>query len=514
MTPLLRRRLPWKRLARTNARTHEPIVTSSEPPLAESEIDPSDDRTELLWARGFLLTAAEHPVPVRHWRRTRIGPVHLSHDPRTPLAIARSGPEWVALLGRAIDLETWESDGPAVAEALLRARLSGRESMLERIDMLSGRFAVFDGDDRSAHVQTDAAGMRGVFYRQGETFPCVASHAGLVAEVTGAGPSAFPDPELLRREHTAYALPGVATTFENVAMLTPNTELDCREGRVRRVFPRTSQERRSTDEVIDALLPLLQGQLRVLTEREQLEVSLTAGLDSRTTLALTKPFTERLTYFTYDALGGRGPSRRGVEHDVEIAGRLAEAFGLSHQRIEVPSRTVAGPLGEVMERNSPRRSNPGMAASHRAEPGERGLHLRSNLYEIGRAFWRGKRDYPKRLDGRDMSALLTKNRSRKSEFSEAFEEYIAITEFDRAQKLYDPVDLLYWEHRSGTWLNAHLTESDIAFDTFILVNSRHIYRLLLSAPLADRIDAEVFLGLARRTWPEVLEFPVNGKMLA
>ncbi|WP_199035941.1 hypothetical protein [Glycomyces salinus] len=118
------------------------------------------------------------------------------------------------------------------------------------------------------------------------------------------------------------------------------------------------------------------------------------------------------------------------------------------------------------------------------------------------------------LDSGHLASLLARKRPRTPELTGAFAEYIETTEFDRAQELYDPVDLFYWEHRSGTWLNAHLTESDIAFDTFILVNSRHVYRLLLSAPLADRIGADVFLALARRTWPEVLEVPVNGQKVS
>lgn len=210
----------------------------------------------------------------------------------------------------------------------------------------------------------------------------------------------------------------------------------------------------------------------------------------------------------------QGPSRRGVQQDVRTADLLSRLLGLRHHRIEVPSRTMPDPLGAVMARNSPRRSNPGMAAAHRARPGERGLHLRSNLYEIGRAFWRSKREHPETLRPGHMVSLLTRRRSSSPELKAAFEQYTAITGFDRAQRLYDPLDLFYLEHRSGMWLDAHLTESDITFDTFILVNSRHIYRLLLSAPLADRIAGTVFLGLARRAWPEVLDVPVNGRMVA
>ncbi|WP_155829963.1 hypothetical protein [Glycomyces tenuis] len=490
------------------------VETWSAPAAREGDIPGAEDCSELLWARGFLLTAEAHRPPLPHWRRERLGGRWLSWDPRTPLAVARAGSAWAAVLGRAIDLDGFSGDTAAIAATLLRARAGGgREALLERLDALSGRYAVFDGDEHSAFVQTDAAGMRAVFYRDGAPEPAVASHAGLVAEHTGAGPSAFPDPELLRAAEGAYALPGRATTFADVVMLTPNTELDLVGGRVRRCFPRRARERRTAGEVVDAVLPLLQGQLAALTETERLEVSLTAGLDSRTTLALTRPFTEKLSYFTYDTVGSGGPTRRGVQHDVAVAAELAGRLGLEHHRIEVERRTPAEPLRSVMERNSPRRSHPGLSEAHRAHTPERGLHLRSNLYEIGRAYYRSKREQPRTLKPAHMVGLLTKGRSQSPELRAAFAEYVDATGFDRAQRLYDPSDLFYWEHRSGMWLNAHLSESDIAFDTFILVNSRLVYRLLLSAPLKDRIAGTVFLELIRRSWPEVLEVPVNGETL-
>lgn len=490
------------------------VETWSAPAAAEADVARHGDCADLLWARGFLLTAEEHRPPVPHWRRERLGGRWLSWDPRTPIAVARAGSAWVALLGRAIDLDTWSTDTAAIAAALLRARLGGREALLDRLESLSGRYAVFDGDGRAASVQSDAAGMRAVFYETETSAPCVASHAGLVAEHVGAGPSAFPDPELLRASRRAYALPGRATPFAGVVMLTPSTELDLVGGRVRRCFPREAREQRPVGEVADAVLPLLHGQLAALTETERLEVSLTAGLDSRTTLALTGPFAEKLEYFTYDTVGSGGPSRLGVEHDVAVAVELAERFGLVHHRIEVKGRVPAEPLRSIMERNSPRRSHPGLAAAHRAHAPERGLHLRSNLYEIGRAFYRALREQPTVLKPGHMASLLTKRKSQGPDLREAFAEYVEATDFDRAQLLYDPLDLFYWEHRSGMWFNAHLAESDIAFDTFILVNSRLVYRLLLSAPLEDRIAGSVFLELIRRSWPEVLEVPVNGRLIA
>ena len=44
----------------------------------------------------------------------------------------------------------------------------------------------------------------------------------------------------------------------------------------------------------------------------------------------------------------------------------------------------------------------------------------------------------------------------------------------------DPLDLLYWEHRMSCWHSNVVLESDFAFDTHVLFNSRWILERMLS----------------------------------
>jgi hypothetical protein len=70
---------------------------------------------------------------------------------------------------------------------------------------------------------------------------------------------------------------------------------------------------------------------------------------------------------------------------------------------------------------------------------------------------------------------------------------------------YDMFELFYWEHRMGSWQSLQIMDLDVAQDTFILYNNRHILRKMLSVPLEDRLWNRIHLEIIRSRWPELLD---------
>lgn len=485
------------------------VTILERPPLPESAIPRRTDYSHLLYARGFLLTDVPHKVPVDHWLQETIGRHVISYDPRLPILIASTGEVWVALLGKAVDLDSFVTEDSGLAHRLLSARLAGRCSFLPYLDGLAGRYIVLDGDGAQTFVQSDAASMRSISFATSTARPIVASHAALVADVTDSGQSVFADPRWWRREHNAYALPGRGTSFENVVFLTPNTELRLETMEVMRTFPRRPPERYSVNDVVEILIPQLRGQLDVLGHRNALTMSLTAGLDSRVSLAIN-PSDAPIELFSYRPLFG---AREATDRDVAVASQLARIVNSKHRVVTVPRDLQIEPeLLAVMVRNSQRESSRRVAAACLGELPVDRLHIRSNHYEIGRSFYRAQRARPEVLTPRTMALLLTKGRSAAKELVDAFDEFYYETHFDRLHG-YDAYDLFYWEHRMGTWINAHLCESDVSHDTYTVVNARRIYAALLSVPVESRIRAEMLLEIIRRCGPRLLDIPVNGTLM-
>ena len=77
---------------------------------------------------------------------------------------------------------------------------------------------------------------------------------------------------------------------------------------------------------------------------------------------------------------------------------------------------------------------------------------------------------------------------------------------------YDMFELFYWEHTMGTWQSLQIMDLDVAQDTFILFNNRHILKKMLSVPLEDRLWNRIHLEIIRSRCPELLDFPFLGDL--
>ncbi len=134
------------------------------------------------------------------------------------------------------------------------------------------------------------------------------------------------------------------------------------------------------------------------------------------------------------------------------------------------------------------------------------LHIRANLYEIGRAFWGRKGRCNKRDD------ILPRAKPQwDKEARGIFEDYFRESEFTE-EKLcgYDFLDMFYWEHRCGTWISEVLQGTDFAFNTHSFISCRKAIELTLQAPFEDRLDGSLFSKVISMGAPELSEMPING----
>lgn len=479
--------------------------------MSEDEVEAFEDYRHLKFVRGYYLTDKDLPDLGRHWRTVTLGDRTLSWDGRVAGAVVQKGGFKVALIGRAYHLGIANSSLMDIASHLSTARTMGKAAYIRALYDLAGRYVVFDQSEEGTFLQTDAAGMRTAYYANGGG--TVSSHAALTAKLLGDERESVFGSRTWFGETKAGTHPGARTEFEQVRMLTPNMEVDVASGKIGRVGPYPQGVVRTAEEAAAEIVPLLQRQLLDLVEQGQSPlVSLTAGLDSRTTLALTYPVRHKLTYFSYVT---HRPGRESAsEPDMEFARDLCEDHGLRHEVVTVDTVLGKGALSDVMRDNSRRVHAPSIAAAYRDQLPFDSVHIRSNVYEIGRSFFR-KSNSGKVLPTLTVAQLakrIARNMEHESyqESVEAFQEWVDSTGFSEVAG-YDPYDLYYWELRMGRWLPAAMIESDIAHDTYTVVNCRRILELFLSVSLEDRLEAKVFDAIIGMTWPELFVYPVNGK---
>lgn len=479
-------------------------------PLKEADIEATDDYRHLRFARGYYLTDRNPPQLGAHWAAVPLGRYTLGWDQRTPSASVTAGSHTIYLIGRAFHLVLESASLEKIAAELATARAASRSSYDHALYELSGRYVLVDHGPDGTHLQTDAVGMRSAYYaRHGGT---VSSHAKLTAQIIGdEAASEFGTKDWFRTAK-APSYPGRATEYASVLALTPNTELEVGSTDIRRVGPMPRGADRPAREVATELVPLLQAQFFALVQQGRPLMSLTAGLDTRTSLALSFPVRNDITYFSYVSYRGSTPSPS--EADMLLARQICDDYELDYKTVIVTGFLDSGPLNHVIRGNSRRIHAPSIAAEYRTQLPLDTVHIRSNIYEVGRSFFRNaspSRKLPE-LTAKELARRIVRVRSHATFQAgvEAFDDWLCATRFGEVTE-YDPYDLYYWEMRMARWLPAHVTESDIAHDTYTVVNCRRILELFLSVSLEDRMSAKVFDALIDMTWPELFRYPVNGE---
>lgn len=462
----------------------------------------------LRFARGFYFGSSRWVSPPPHWSQLAFGGGWLAFDDRVPVTVARGHAVELALVGRAFDLDARTADRQSIVRRLTAARQRSAAEMQKVVDGLAGRFVILDAANGEVRAQQDAAGMRTVFYLTRSRGWFIASHAQLLPEIVGdLEPSVFgnywagggPNPL-----HGAYGYPGRASEFREVHALTPNTVLNVREGTLTRIFPTTGPGSVSAEAAGEWLAEVFQDQMRALADESRMVLSLTSGLDSRVTLAAAGlDLARRAQFFTYS------PATR--QSDIDVACAIGRDHKLEHELFNLKEfRDYPSEFTEALRTNSPRRHVHSAAYAYLMRFRQSDLHIRSNHYEVGRAFYMKHR--PKKIS-RSVpimaKRLLEKGGEASREIIRAFEEWVEVTQFPLDSD-YLPPDLFYWEHRMSRWCAPNLCESDVAFDTWAVVNARSIYQTMLSVDFEGRIQGAAYHHIIRSRWPELLRYPVNG----
>lgn len=454
--------------------------------------------------RGFVLS--ERPVdPPPTFVPGPILPNFYVH-PWANVETAGDPDLFVIILGHVVSTRS-EQAQPA-AEHLLACLRAGEGTFLKALDDYGGRHALIFGSAGDIRVVNDATGMRSVFYAvKGGV---VASHALLVEQALGG--------VVVRgRLPFRYGYPGNLTPYARTKILTPNTYYWLTANVVRRFWPIVEPAPRPVEDAAVELLEASTNTFRAMTEGRTVRLTLTAGLDSRTILAIALHSGIPFEAYTY----GNQPSSKvdrllaadlaaefGFEHTVlsekvvepVVAERLTESHYSLHHSSWVASlqeyfsrRDDAAVLGNALEigrsNYAPQRDKgvaapvtaETMASSHHMKLGS-GLRQRVEKYGPER-FW--------------------------SETVKAFQSFIDDTGWDVVAGMLDPFDQFYWEHRMAAWQGVAMGERDFYGEPFIPYNSRRVFNALLGAPFESRREDAAVLRMIEMVDSRLLGLPVN-----
>ena len=234
-----------------------------------------------LYSKGFIFGKEEHIkfIP-SNWNKIKIDKYSLFHDPRNEIDCCSNDEYYVALNGIAVDTIAKTINLRTICENIINKISESNVSFYEYLDGLAGNYFIilFNRKKGKTWILADATGMRCINYTIEDKKIIASSHVNLINRSCN-----FHKTEGI--ETTGYGYPGDRTPYDNIRRLTPNHILELE---TRSVYASTQGKKlwKVTDDVAKSIIQNFDIQLNLLSKKYSFMASLSAGIDSRTTLAI------------------------------------------------------------------------------------------------------------------------------------------------------------------------------------------------------------------------------------
>lgn len=465
---------------------------------------------ELLYCRQFILGPSFVEV-AQAWRYIDIdSDLKLSIHPEVDVEQVSADGRKFTLIGTLLD-----STAPAKSNREILLDLIDKAAEFDTLVQESGRFggrwillAFFD--DRK-YLLNDAIGLRQVFYSDidltGELW--MVSQPGLAERwlrfAIDEEAESFIDsyPFRIRDE---YSWPAGGTALRGLVHLLPNHCLELHTGKSRRCWPVSPIGTRPAKEAEHFLVERLTNIVQAAANRYPLAVGITAGIDSRVVMAMTRKICNEIEFITV-----RQRKMQDDHPDITVPARLASKYGLRHTVIK-PQISMSARFARLFK------DNVFMATDIYGPDAEAIINLlhrkqaviTGSAAEIGQCFYRNRLPGDRYNGPVEASDLAMIQRVEGQAF--ALKHYQTWLNSAAQRQDVKLLDLFYWENSHGNWLAMTQMQFDIAWrEIFTPYNCRDVLEAFLSVDERERIPPRCVLyrNLIAQAWPELLDEPFN-----
>lgn len=461
------------------------------------------DRVKFFRRRQFVL-GPKH-VDYEGWKRLRVeNNFLLTVHPDLLTTIVEQQENKAVLLGYAIDPYQPDLTEEDILQRFVRNLMSVAD-VASGLEKLSGRFVLIVKSHKNLWLFHDAVALRQVQYcqdKQGAVW--CASQAETLAEILGIE---YDEEVLNYRRMPAYQaikdefwFMNDRTPYREMRNLLPNHYLDLRKTKVFRYWPVAGcMKTLSVDESIQLSSHILQNSVKAASQRFDLHMGISAGGDSRKTLAAAKEVKDRIHFFTH-------MPNHGYQTDVEIPARLLLQLGIEHHSIGW--HRMSREFQELYECSATlaRERRGHIAYTFFKHAGSEATVLNSNISEFSQCvYW-----LPKSKINGETLALISGHLNHPLAIIE-FQKWLRGAERACKEAKMNILDLFFLEQKQGRWATAAFTEYDIVYETFNPYNNRYLHGLMLAVNERQRSDQrwDVPIRHINYMWPEVLLEPIN-----
>lgn len=459
--------------------------------------------------RGYLIVNEEKddliPSYVKDWnKRSECGFSFYTH-PKQKLFMKKTETGVYFLIGHAYDPFTKCINEDEILEQIVQGASKSSDAELDIINSLTGIFVIGKIDNGIFSVILDCAGMMGAYYAVIDENVVVTSHTVMISEMFGLAKSDYVKKLLQYKFYPLYGsfLPGDITPYDEAFRVVPNTEvkidLSNKSVSINRFYPNKElQMVKSEDEYMEQLekiASILKASLELTSKKwAKPAISLTGGMDSKTTLSSAINVYDKFSYFSYI-------SSKAEKLDADAAHDICNALGLNHKIYEispspdeypsfVEAKEILAHSKDYIGKNN---TNDICKRIYFEDTDDFDVEVKSWVSEIARANYYKKfekKKMPKKITPRRCSSMykiFLHNRGLLRQTDKIFKEYIEKTELEKKLYNFDWSDMFLWEIRYGAWGGLVITsEHKYSFDITIPYNNRKLLELMLAMPLEKR----------------------------
>lgn len=401
------------------------------------------------------------------------------------------------LIGDFVDCEDPSREQGEIADELFD--LNDLDSLLRNTKKLAGRFIIIFVSGARLFVLPDATASIPVNYAICGN-PCVSSTPGIIADIHGWSESDT-SREVRSSADLTQALPYDMTMYDQIKKVPPNHFLEFQSRTATRFYPLERSDPVSVEMAAEMSSKALRNIIAGYHKRLRLALPLTAGLDSRTILAVCKEIMSDVptyTFFHHDF--------SDAEPDIDIPRRMAAELGFRHYVLRhsaVPERVLEhyrNALGSAVVPSEMQNA----WTYHNSELADRAT-LQGNVSPLGKSNF--GRALPERFAS--PSYLLTKTHNHSRANQKEVARWVGDVECYSRKSGVSKFDLFYWEHREGNWAAAAIMNADLLTDSIAPSNCRQLIETWLRVPRRERMGGQIHKRIIQLNWPEVLDWPIN-----
>ena len=477
-------------------------------------LDANEDYRKYLFIRGFLITDAdidEYDYPFYgKWVSYRVQKYVFLIHPQQHFYKYETGDKTYFMIGHSInpfDAEIYEE------KILKKLAEKSNESPLpaeEYFNSLTGNFVVGIVEGNKITFATDPTGMLYCCYGKINDKVYITSHYQLVADICPLTKNSYIK-ELEKYKHFykyGVFFPADITPYAELTRAVQN-HFVFYDGvfKIKRFYPCNELKPCKTEEyskTVKKCVGILKETLRLASEKwNDIAISMTGGMDSKTTLSCANGMYDKFAYYSYISM-------HGDKIDADAAHKIAEEVGINHQIISISENDedfedleIAKAILSHNKGGYKTNSNDVRKRIYFAKNSQF-VEVKSWISEIARANYYkkfGVKKMPKHLSARNMTSMykiFTTQRKLARKTDIIFRDFIDRVGFNSFPEGYDESDMYLWEFRYSSWGGMVITaEHSFSNEIFIPYNNRRLLDEMLRAPLSKRISDEFHEDMIR-----------------